>query len=355
MFLTSVFRIQTCQRDLESTDIENQYKEYSPKICRLAEKSFQDFFAVGNKRVNSGINGGQNSQKIVDKNINQPHPDHKSASKRKTEDKTMDHLLSHLSVLDSATSLFTKTFIRSTWAFASLSSFRHVAKVGLEASFPHLKADLIQMLHSLETDPDLARVTVPKDPNNPPKPGWSLRIATNYADEGVRQQQQNFSTVIDATSLVFAHSVLDDMALQYCRVTAIVSPDSWERYVLEEKIKLKDMRHTADYKTLLKQKIDHFINGLTRKSLAKKCEKLFEVCRPGPEFKPIRDFSFDTKRLDSLDELRHKIVHEIGPTKGLPNGDHDIYFMQQCGYYLMALVNERFDLKVVLPSEPRDK
>jgi hypothetical protein len=236
--------------------------------------------------------------------------------------------------------------------FANISSFRHVANIGLESSFNRLHVEFTQLLHDLETSPDLAGIVVPLDPNNPGQPGWSRRIAATSGHSMVRQQQQSFSVAIDAASLVFAHSILDDAAFQYCRVTAIISPSSWEQFVLKQKVNLEEIRNN-DYEGLLRQKIEGYLGNLEREALIKKSQKLFEICKPEPDFKPITEFSYDNSRLERLDLLRHDIVHGSGTEKGLPNGDDDLRFLQQCGLYLMMLVNQRFDVKVVLPPEPQ--
>ena len=47
---------------------------------------------------------------------------------------------------------------------------------------------------------------------------------------------------VDAASIVFAHSVLDAAALDYCRVTALVAPGDWESVIDQRQVKLSDLR-----------------------------------------------------------------------------------------------------------------
>jgi len=257
----------------------------------------------------------------------------------------MDTSLSHVADMSAATKLFSEAFLRSLKGFAMVFEFRRIACIGLKSSFSDLLAYVTQLLYDLETNPDFAGIIVSIDPNVPPRPGWSRRIVATSADYLVRQQQQSFSVAVDAASLVFAHSILDDAALQYCQVTAMVSPSSWEQLVLEKKVQLRDVR-SNDYENLLKRSIQDYIDKLERESLITKSQKLFEVCRPEREFQPIMGFSYDRGRLEGLDRLRHDIVHGAGPVNKLPNGDDDLYFMQQCGLYLMTLVNHRFGVRI---------
>jgi hypothetical protein len=258
---------------------------------------------------------------------------------------------SHLAFLNPETRVFTETSWRSVMGFAHISLFRRIANIGLESSYSQLHAEVAQLFYALETDPDFAGIIKTLEPKKPLKPGWSLRLVASSADPAVQQQQQSFSVAVDAASLVFAHSILDDAAFQYCRVTAIVSPSSWEPFVLEKQVKLRETRD-SNYESLLKQKVEGYLGKLERESLVTKSQKLFEICKPKPDFKPIREFSYDSNRLERLDQLRHDIVHGAGPVTGLPNGDDDVLFMKQCGLYLMSLVKESFDVQIVLPPEP---
>jgi hypothetical protein len=230
--------------------------------------------------------------------------------------------------------------MRSLKGFGLTFSFRRIASVGLGLSFNELREDWEILMHELETDPDYEGILIPIKPGSPCSPNWA-----HVADAMAHIEAQNFSLAVDAASLVFAHSVLDDAVLQYCRVTAAASPSSWEQFVIEKNIKLSDARSDC-YERLLEKKINEYINKLGKESLISKIQKLFEVCKPRPGFKPIKGFSYDKRRLEHLDELRHSIVHGSGVADKLPNGDDDIHFMQRCGLFLMLLVNHCFSTEI---------
>ncbi len=196
------------------------------------------------------------------------------------------------------------------------------------------------LMQDLWTNPYWKGVLRPNRPDARPPTNWEPLV-----DAGVQIQERDFFLNVDAASLIFAHSVLDDAALQFCRVTAEASPNMWERFVREKKISLKEVRNST-YESLFRQKLDDYFNKLERESLMAKVQKMFEVCQPDANFRPIREFSYDKSRLESLDKLRHDIVHGTGPVAGLPNGDDDIRFMQSCLSYLMMLVHERFGVQI---------
>ena len=240
--------------------------------------------------------------------------------------------------MNAANRLFTQTFLRALKGFGLISSFRRIAsKSSPDHDFWRVSMD------ALLNDPDYEGILVPIDPNSPKVPNMS-RIAESAA----HLDMDNFGVAIDAASLIFAHSILDDVALQYCRVTSIVSPSSWEPFVAAKTVPLEKVGK-EDYQTLLTAKIRDSLKQLERESLLTKVDKVFQICRPKPDFKPIRAFSFDRSRLESLDGLRHAIIHVTGPVHRLPKGDEDLHFMNLCAIYLMCLVNHCFG--VTMPAE----
>jgi hypothetical protein len=51
---------------------------------------------------------------------------------------------------------------------------------------------------------------------------------------------------IDAASIVFAHSVLDDSAWSYLRVCALACPKDWEPIIAEKKVSFADLEQSRD-------------------------------------------------------------------------------------------------------------
>jgi hypothetical protein len=240
----------------------------------------------------------------------------------------------------SADRLFTETLWRFLQGFCWILSFREMGQKGLMLSTNQRRNENLLLMNLLTIDPDLEGLLVPIDPNNK-RPLDCIRVAK----EATRIQTQDFTLALDAASLVFAHSLLDDAALQLGRVTAEASPGSWERFVGDKQIKLKDARD-ASYESLLQQKLEAYFNQLERESLLRKIDRLFEVCKPDRDFRPVRDFFFDKDRLESLDRLRHDIIHGPGPVSKLPKDDDDISFMKLCGIHLTMMVHKRFEVQL---------
>ena len=179
------------------------------------------------------------------------------------------------------------------------------------------------------------------------KPG-ALKIIgepENLQQKLATDQLSRFEAAVDSASLIFAHSIVDAAALDYCKVTALTAPDSWAKYVENKRLSLAELKG-RDYPQVLAREVIFYVEALERESLLMKIDRLFEVCHPPKGFDPIRDFRFDRERLSELDKLRHEIVHQAGAVKPLPKGADDLWFLEQSTAYLVSLINERFGLRI---------
>jgi hypothetical protein len=240
----------------------------------------------------------------------------------------------------SSEKLFAQTFHSGTNRFGIVSSFRRVAQLGLPAATPLVYQEWLDFAQLLFHDPEYDKMFTDKQK--------VIEITGGVEGIGAKMAEDQidwFRATVDAASLVFSHSVLDSVALDYCRVTAIHSPKDWVKYIGQKKINISDMVGRS-YDEIVWEKIDELIDSYDRESLLFKIDRLFQICRPGRDFDPIHDYKFDHDRLVALDKMRHDIVHGSGPIMTLPRGDEDIWFIQQTAGYLMALVNMRFNIKI---------
>ena len=76
---------------------------------------------------------------------------------------------------------------------------------------------------------------------------------------------------VDASSIVFAHSMLDVAPLDDCRVTALASPHDWESVLYQRQIKIPEARELK-YEEVLKKKLDEYLEQLERESHLKKVD-----------------------------------------------------------------------------------
>lgn len=237
-----------------------------------------------------------------------------------------------------ATNLLTKTFERFISRSVIVGSFRIVGFLGSQ----YVGTELDKNPHFADefSHPLLSELFIDGE--------GSFKSIGGYEDLGkyiTKRKFEDFKTAVDAASLVFAHSILDDATLGYCRVTAIISPKDWEQLILNKETSLKEVK-SKGIEEIIKTRLKEYIESLERERLLSKVELLFKLCRPPRGFSRIANYKYDRDRLKELNNLRNSIVHGDGPIKKLPNGEEDIEFLFKTTLHLMTLITYRYGVEV---------
>lgn len=238
--------------------------------------------------------------------------------------------------------IFTQTFLTCISRFAVICSFREIAHLGLPYATARIYGKYLQFANELFSDPQHENLFIDKE-----KALKAIGSADVLGTSMAQNQIKSFEASVDATSLIFAHSILDGAALGYCKASSLASPTDWEQFIEKRKVSIEEIRGLS-YEEIIKNKINDYINCLDRESLLVKIERLFQVCRPPTGFSPIHNYCYDRVRLEKLDEIRHEIVHGTTAVDMLPKGEDDIWFLQQTANFLMGLVNKKYNLKINL-------
>ena len=239
-----------------------------------------------------------------------------------------------------AEALFTRTWNTSSNRFGSVFSFREVARIGLKSAKEEVHATSVGFVTDMFTNPKYDDLFLDKE---------AALDAVGGLDEQSRliteQKVKTFQAAVDAASLVFAHSILDGAAMEYCRVAASVSPESWDDFIGKRKVEIQEIK-ASSYDDVRAMTLGDYLNGLERESVLKKIDLLFAICKPPEGFAPINEYSFDRNRVLAIDKIRHEIVHGEPVEEPLPAGDDDIWFLMSTANFLMSLLNHKFDLKI---------
>ena len=243
-------------------------------------------------------------------------------------------------MMTEAEKLFTET--SSSWLsrFAVISSFREISRLGLPTATIQIYDTYLQFADELFNNPKHEKFFIDKQ-----KAYETLGGVEALGSKIAQSQISNFKASVDAASLIFSHSIIDNATFNYCRCCALVNPTDWGKFVEEKKVSIKDIKGLSEAQ-ILANKVNEYISSLERKSLLLKADRLFQVCQPQPDFDPINDYAYDRDRLLQLDEMRHEIVHKSSSVPMLPNGDNDIWFLQQTTLFFMSLVNTKHNLRM---------
>ena len=243
-----------------------------------------------------------------------------------------------------ASNLLTEIFLRFNSRTAAVLSFRIVASYGVRYAVRKVEANSSDFAKKLCSDPEFEGLFT-----NRSSFFENIGGVDGLAGLMTARTVEDFEKAVDAASLVFTHSILDDASLGYCRVAAIVSPQDWEKFVIKKQISLEDVKSVkaSSFEEILKNKVFEYIDkDLENQSLLFKVDRLYEICQPPTDFSGIKDYKFDRDHLKKLDDLRHDIVHGEGPVKKLPNGERDIEYLQKTTIHLLTLVNFKYDVKI---------
>jgi hypothetical protein len=145
---------------------------------------------------------------------------------------------------------------------------------------------------------------------------------------------------VDAASLVFMHSALDAAVTDLCRVCSLVASQDWEPFISKQKVSLEEVK-AIGYADLLGSRLTTHLESLSRESLLKRIDRLFELCRPSTTTRP--GYAFDRARVETIDRERQEIVH--GEGLEFSNIDETLDYLLQTGLFLFGMVNERYKVR----------
>ena len=202
------------------------------------------------------------------------------------------------------------------------------------------------MFRDLFEAPEWEGLLVPIDPTvpqSPKKPDYAALAKTSAkALLGTTYAQ------VDAATVIFYHSILDGVAFDCLRVTALQAPRDWEAELASVQVGLLEARDQT-YDKLLRARIDKRLEALERESLLAKVDRLCARCKPEANWSPMRGYAYDKARVKQFDDQRHEIVHGAAVGKPLalfPVTDESLFYLLRTGMFFLGLINMRYGLQI---------
>ena len=230
-----------------------------------------------------------------------------------------------------AEQLFNRTFFRAVRRMGFVQTFRQVVLQGMPQGTEAVERHTLEWL----TDPSGQRVLR----GNP-----SIEVLQEMSAAAAKRSAADTRGALDSASLIFAHTIIDDAAYQYCRVSALANPTDWEPDTKRRKVSLEELRIMgAD--AVFREALDKRLKDLEREALLTKVDLLFAKCRPGEEIH-TPSFRFQRSELERLDDLRHQIVHGREFGNEIPTIDADLYYLSSIATMMMVMINGCYGFKI---------
>jgi hypothetical protein len=243
--------------------------------------------------------------------------------------------------------LFNETFLRWLRASSIVTNFRNTFAAVASSANEHLTRQAIELFRSLHEDPQFRGILKDIKTGEPASPA-PFSVYQKFGEVIAKAIFDSSYASLDAAVLVFYHSLLDGVAFDYCRVTALHAPQDWEQDLKGSQVPLPDAK-IKSYDEILKAKIGERLGKLERESLLAKADRLFARCNPPAGWSPMTGYKYDREQIELFDEQRHQVIH--GKALGNPLSvfqitDESLFYVLQTGMYFMGLVNLKYGLQL---------
>jgi hypothetical protein len=246
-----------------------------------------------------------------------------------------------------AEKLFNETYGRNLRTWNTVATFRQMVQLGIPAATDAKAKETSMVYDEMLSNPEYANLFTAG--------GDAFRAALpkeKFIDITVKHTVETSINSLNAATILFAHSMVDGAAFDYCRVTALHAPQDWESDILNKQVPLSVVRG-ASFEQIRASKLEELLKDLEMKSLREKIDRLHARCQPPKRSSPATGYAFDLDRIIRIDKLRQDIVHGqvLGQTIAEP--DDELDYMNRTCMYFMGLVNLKYNLKIDLRSALR--
>ncbi len=179
--------------------------------------------------------------------------------------------------------LFAQTWVRMRRLAGLITDFRKVAEVGYPYAAAAIAAEHKKFSREFAEDAYLRGILL-VDLERFIGEGYADKIAVMMTESTLK----NASTSVDAASLIIAHAIADATIFDCCRISALESPNSWERRLEDRKVALSEI--TGPREEVRDRLLSRFLADLERESLLKSAlfsTKSVGPARDGPQSKAI--------------------------------------------------------------------
>ena len=217
------------------------------------------------------------------------------------------------------------------WGF--ILNFQFVLRVSLDHSHDKLKEINEQSLKDFLADPDFLQIFSKLSEDQ----------KSTFISQNVQGAIKNANVGIDAIAIVLTHSILEAVIIDLIVLSYELQPNDWIGYIQERKIKFSELS-SSNTDAIKKDLIEEYLAQLKKESLLYKCDRLMAICKPPAGFKIHGGFIYNRETLETIDKLRHDIVHGLQIKTQIIDVDNKIKYLHDTAVYFMALMAKKYNL-----------
>lgn len=245
---------------------------------------------------------------------------------------------------------FTVAFSRMTRGWATVDSFRRIGFAGIPYAAEIVAQEHSSLIADLTATGKLSEFIIGITSSE------DLQKTGDWLRQRLTEQAvKNAACSIDAASLVFAHTILDDGLSAFLKTSSDVAPAYWQKRIEKKNVSIALLNgHSCD--EILRSVVAKELEGIRRNaSLIEKCDLLHGVCKPSKGTPVHPEYKFDVATLSEVDKLRQQLVHGDLLGEEISDAPKKLEYLRQTWMYFFVMMHQSFGLRIdpAMLSRPR--
>lgn len=158
------------------------------------------------------------------------------------------------------------------------------------------------------------------------------------------QSLETSQGAIEASVIIFSHSLIDGIIWDLLCLTAICEPMSWQSKMGNKNISIKQLINPG-FEIAFKYKLNDYLNEIERKPLIEKVNLYLSIISPDMDLKLDNGYSFSIKDLTKYDRLRHELVHKLDIKGPILEAGKAVDCFNNSATILLNLALEKYGIK----------
>jgi hypothetical protein len=165
----------------------------------------------------------------------------------------------------------------------------------------------------------------------------------SVAAKNTETQLNAVMSYVAASGLVFAHSFLESVLETLLRITRLCDIAPWLSFIGTKVVSVSAILEIG-LEPAIEARLNKFIEALRKEGLLIKIDYLAKVLKCSILKSSIVNYTYDSKRLEDIDTLRHEFSHHRKKDYRVETAQADITYLYRTALHFLDLVVDHYDL-----------